>query len=331
MAKQKNIKVKTGVMGGSFNPFHLAHLNSLLTVKEQFALEELIVIPSFQTPLKGEEKMPDPSHRLKMLQQALFNYPFIQLDDQEIKRKGLSYTYKTITRLFKKSNKELFFIMGLDQFYIFDQWKNFTDILKKSNLIVTSRPGVLFPGRLTDFPKGIRPLFEKRLQKEILLKSGKKIYFCALKDMDISSSYIRKRLQEGKAVDHLIPKELNLYIKEHNLYTDDSEEIQTQALIDLCIKEMEKKKAYDISFFDLRSKPLPFSFGLIAAASNTRQTKAIAVHLKKIIKKTFGLKPIHEEGMASASWIVLDYGYMAVHIFYDYTKKVYKLEELWSS
>ena len=320
-------------MGGSFNPFHLAHLNSLLTVKEQFHLEKLIVIPSFRTPLKDGENMLDPSHRLRMLSLALSCYPFIELDDQEIQRKGISYTYKTIIQLAKKKDKELFFIMGLDQFYIFDKWKNFTDILKKSNLIVTSRPGSLFPKRLTSFPRGIRPLIEKRLKKEIFLKSGKKIHFCFLKDMDITSSYIRQRLQERKAVHHLIPKDLDLYIQENKLYINDSdsEEIKTQALMNLSIKELERKKAYDINSFDLRLKPLPFSFGLIATASNTRHTKALAVHLKKIIKKSFGIKPIHEEGMIPASWIVLDYGDLVIHIFYDYTKKIYKLEELWSS
>ena len=318
-------------MGGSFDPFHLAHLNSLLTVKEQFHLEKLFVIPSFRTPLKEKESSLNPSHRLKMLKLALSPYPFMEVDDQEIQRKGISYTHKTITQLFKIRDRELFFIMGLDQFYIFDQWKNFADILKKTNLIVTSRPGNLFPKRLTSFPKGIRSFIEKRLKEEIFLKTGKKVYFCFLQDMDITSSFIRQRIREGKAVAHLLPKELSLYIQEKKLYRGDSSEKATQILKNFSMQELEKKKAYDISSFDLRSKPLPFSFGVIATASNTRQTKALAVHLKRAIKKSFGLKPIHEEGMISAAWIVLDYGGLVIHIFYDSTKKIYKLEELWSS
>ena len=97
------------------------------------------------------------------------------------------------------------------------------------------------------------------------------------------------------------------------------------------MKELAKKKAYDIKSFDLRSRPLPFSFGLIASAANTRQTKALAVHLKEKIKKSFGLQPINEEGQTEARWIVLDYGDLVIHIFYDYTKKFYKLEELWEA
>ncbi len=321
-------------MGGSFNPFHLAHLNSLLTVREQFSLKNIIVIPSFQSPLKNESAI-NPSYRLEMLKKTLSPYPFIKLDDQEIRRRGVSYTHKTITQLSKGKNKEeLFFIMGLDQFYIFDRWKNFKQILKKINLIVTSRPGLFFPKTMADLPQGLKPLVKKRQSKGISLKdSEKKIYFCSLKDMDIGSSYIRQRLKEGREVNHLVPNAVDFYIKEKKLYTSEEEEFegQTQELIDFSVKELKKKKAYDIKSFDLRSRPLPFSFGLIVSGSNTRQTKALAVHIKKQIKKHFGLKPMNEEGQTESRWIVLDYGDVVIHIFYDYTKKFYKLEELWES
>ena len=331
MPKKKNLKIKTGVMGGSFNPFHLAHLNSLLTVREENSLNSIILIPSFQTPLANKEKMVSPFYRLEMLKQLSSFYPFIEVDDQEIIRKGVSYTHRTITQLHKKRKKEdLFFIMGLDQFYIFDLWKNFMSILKKTNLIVTSRPGLSFPEKLSDFPKGLKPLIKKRSSKEVSLKfSEKKIYFCNLKDMDISSQYIRQRLKEGKEATYLIPKTMDLYIKEHHLYTSEIEDHPTQELLDFSIEELKKKKAYDIKSFDLRLRPLPFSFGLIVSGSNTRQTKSLANYIKMKIKNQFGLEPIGEEGKTESRWIVLDYGDLVIHIFYDYTKKIYKLEELW--
>jgi len=331
LPKGKNLKVKTGVMGGGFNPFHLAHLNSLLTVRERFDLESIIVIPSFQTPLKKEETAGS-EHRFKMLKNALSSYSFLKVDDQEIRRKGVSYTHRTITQLSKKKNiGDLFFVMGLDQFYIFDRWKNFENILKKTNLIITSRPGISFPKKTTKFPDGLKPFIQKKLLKEISLAiSEKKIYFCPLKDMDISSSDIRQRLKEGKEVSHLLPKAVDSYIKDNKLYIGkEKRENQTQKLMDFSIKELSQKKAYDIKSFDLQSKPLPFSFGLIASCSNTRQTKALAAHIKRQIKKSFGLKPMSEEGHNESRWIVLDYGDLVIHIFYDYTKRIYKLDELW--
>ena len=111
MEKKRDLKIKTGVMGGGFNPFHLAHLNSLLTVREQFELENIIVIPSFQTPLKTE-KTADPRRRLEMLTKVLSPYPFFSVDDQEIRRKGLSYTHRTITQLCKKKEQGVVFYYG---------------------------------------------------------------------------------------------------------------------------------------------------------------------------------------------------------------------------
>ena len=334
-------QIRTAVMGGSFDPFHLAHLNSLLTVKEKFNLDNIFLIPSFKTPLKYETQEINPFHRLKMLQQVAKNYPFVFVDDQEITRKGVSYTYRTVNELFKKrKDEELFFIMGLDQFYIFDQWKNYEKILQKMNLIVTSRPGARFPKRKTDLPQALSSLVKTKKTDRLVLKAqtkksqkeGKTIYFCELKDMDISSSDIKKRMNEGKEFFHLLPKEVSFYIKENKLYTTQAKAPDyTKSLMECAVKELKKKKAYDIKLYDLREKPLPFSFSVIAVASNTRQTSAITNHLKKTIKEKFDLKPWSEEGKEAGNWIVLDYGDLIFHIFYDYTRKFYNLEGLWES
>lgn len=334
--------IQTAVMGGSFDPFHLGHLNSLLTVKENFQIDHILLTPSFKNPLEKKGENSSPFHRLEMLRRVAKEYPFMEVDDQEILRKGTSYTYKTINELSKKrKNEKLFFIMGLDQFYIFDQWKNVESILQKASLIVTSRPGQFFPKSLSNFPESLKKYIHKRKPQEVQLKflkgTSKKevfsnIYFCSLKDMDISSSDIKERLKEKKEISHLIPKEINNYIKENKLYMEQEESSdQTKTLIDFVVKGLESKKAYDIELYNLKSKPMPFSFGLIAVADNTRQTKAIAKHLKREIKKRFDINPLNEEGIDSARWIVLDYNDLLIHIFYDYTKKFYKLDDLWKS
>lgn len=331
-------------MGGSFDPFHLAHLNSLLTVKEKFSLDYILLVPSFKTPLKSKIKEINPIHRLEMLKQVVKNYPFMSVDDQEINRKGVSYTYKTINELFKeRKQEELFFIMGLDQFYLLNQWKNYKTILQKINLIVTSRPGNQFPTKISDFPLGLKEIIKNKKSDYVELKpikssskdkvqEGKHIYFCKLRDMDISSSDVKSRLLKGKEFSHLLSTEVGLYIKQNKLYTDKVKAPDyTQALLKFSVQELIKKKAYDIKCYDLRERPLPFSFAVIAIASNTRQTKAIAKHLKKKITEGFNLKVWSEEGLESAKWIVLDYGDFVFHIFYDYTRKFYNLEELWES
>ncbi len=211
-------------MGGSFSPFHMAHLNSLLTVRKQLSLQNIVLVPSFRTPLKDEKEEISPLHRESMLKRLLREYPFMSVDNQEILRAGLSYTYKTISQLFKERPKEeLFFIMGLDPFYIFDRWKNFKEILQKTHLVVTSRPGFSFPQKAKDFPNGLIPLIKKRWQNRWTLKeTTKKIYFCHLKDMDISSSDIKQQLKEGRSMSHFLPQAVDEYIKENQILSGPS-------------------------------------------------------------------------------------------------------------
>lgn len=325
-------------MGGSFDPFHLAHLNSLLTVKEKFNIDQILLIPSFKTPLKERDSSGTALHRLNMLEKTAKSYSFIEIDRQEISRKGLSYSYKTIQELCKnRKNEELFFIMGLDQFCIFDLWKNYDEILKKSNLIVTSRPGFRFPKKRSDYPKKIQSFVKSRFLKEEPLlgvkkisyeKPYKNIYFFPLKDMDISSSDIRRRVKDKNGISHLTPQEVHSYITQNQLYTSEVD-LETKSLIDFIVKELDAKKAFDIKSYDLRSKPLPFSFSLIASTGNTRQTKSLAQHVKKKVKEAFKIKPLREEGGEPSRWIVLDYEDLVLHLFYDYTRRFYKLEELW--
>ena len=312
-------------------------------------MDRILLVPSFKTPLKKEEDETDPQSRVEMLLKVVKKYPFMELDQQEILRKGLSYTYKTIQELSKQRvDEELFFIMGLDQFYFFDQWKNYEKILEKAHLIVTSRPGFSFPKSLADLPKGLQPLVKQKksfgLELNLLQRPGfqkkaqaeksvvSKIYFCPLKDMDISSFYIRSGIKQSKDVSHLLLKELNQYIIKNKLYKKESFiGKEARSLIQPALKELKKKKAYDVKTYDLRSKPLPFSFAVIAISSNVRQTKTLADHLKKTIKKNLGLIPLNEEGREESRWIVLDYGDCIFHIFYDYTGRFYNLEALWES
>ena len=211
--------------------------------------------------------------------------------------------------------------------------------------------GFSFPEGPADLPRGLKTLVKSKkpfgLELKLVpfkdLKSGiskteknlqrehsYKIYFCALKDKDISSFYIRSQVKKNKDISQLLPKEVDRYIHNHQIYKKQKPiDKQQQELIDLAIKELKQKKAYEVKTYDLRSKPLPFSFAVIAISSNIRQTKALADSLQKQIKKTLKLKPLNEEGRELSRWVVLDYGECLFHIFDDYTSRFYKLEELW--
>ena len=118
---------KVGIFGGTFNPFHLGHLNCLLTVAEKSNLVNVIVVPANINPLKEQIEGPSAQQRFDMTAVALQDYPeLIELSDFEIKREGPSYSIETI-KFFREQYKasDLNLIIGMDSFEVFDRWKEF--------------------------------------------------------------------------------------------------------------------------------------------------------------------------------------------------------------
>jgi len=314
-------------MGGGFDPFHFGHKNVFVTVKKKFHIDQFIIIPTYQTPLK--ENHTNSFHRLNMLKQVFLNHPDVIIDEQEIDRKGISYSYKSCLQIVKTNPKaEIFLIIGMDQLTIFDQWKHFVKILENINLIVASRYGFKFFNKISEFPKKMQKFLNKKQGHKVSLKNSKKhIYFCQLKDRNISSSMVKTKLKEGKSIQHLVPAVLRSYIQTHNLYVNQAEDLLKKK-VDFCKQELAAKKAFNIQTFDLKDRNLPFV--IITSCPNTTQTKFLALFLIKRMKERFGAQILSKEGQAESRWIVLDYGDLIIHIFYDYTRRHYNLEELWA-
>ena len=91
-------------------------------------------------------------------------------------------------------------IIGLDLFYHFDSWKDYKEILQITNIIITSRPNWFFPESVKQFPKGLQPYVKDFEIQNAKLTSGKMIEFIQIeKDTDISSTYLRRRIQYNKS------------------------------------------------------------------------------------------------------------------------------------
>ena len=344
--KLKKTNLKIGIMGGSFNPPHFGHINSILTVKEKLKLDKIIIVPTFRLPFKDSSLSTSASHRLNMVEIFFKDYDFITIDEQEIKRKGTSYSYRTVEALDKKfSSHELFFIIGLDQFQTFDTWKNVFRLLEKTHLIVTSRVHFLFPKIKKEFPIIMKPIIKNWSSQQASLTTGNQLYFCPLKDIDVSSSLIRKCTEQGKNIKKYLPQNVKNYILKNNLYQNSQEEknVKTSTRSKLhsqsenfskklslfCAEELKNNKASDIKIFDLSSHASPFLFGLIASSSNIRHSKALAQNLQKKIKQVFKINSFGKEGESEGHWIALDYEDIIIHIFSDYTRGIYQFEDIW--
>lgn len=95
------------------------------------------------------------------------------------------------------------------------------------------------------------------------------------------------------------------------------------------LKAVWGKKAQNIIVLDLKNLTSFTDTFIICSGRSTRQTAAIAEHIQRELKK-IGIKPVSVEGKTSGHWILMDYGHVIIHIFYDDTRKFYNLEGLWN-
>lgn len=323
---------KIGIFGGSFNPIHAGHLNSIRTVMKKNKLTKMFVVPNSKSPLREQADMPSGEDRLNMVKLAIKDEKNVHVDDQEIIRGGLSYTIETIRYYESKYGSEnIFLVVGADSFETFDQWKNFDDILKASNLIVTTRPGADLPFEVEDFPKGLQPLVKSFEPNGVAkLKSGRQIIYNHLEDLDISSTQIRKRFKIKKSVDQFLNFEVEGYIKDHGLYAPLSLKIPDfESFTKICAQVLFDKKAIAVRGFDLRKINAPSEFSIVCSGTSTKQTSSLANTLLKFVKEEYNVLPISLEGTEEGRWVLIDYGSLIVHVFYDYVRNEYRLEELW--
>lgn len=325
---------KVGIFGGTFDPIHMGHINSMISVAGQMDLEEIVVMPAFQSPFRQPLEGPTPEVRLEMARIGLRDYSdLVTVDDREVQRGGVSYTIDTIESYQEDcQNSETYLIIGMDQFEHFDRWKSFSKILAKSHVIVTSRPGSDLPESLQELPMGLLDEIEDFDGKQALLKSGKSLFFVQLDDVDISSTEIRKKFREKSSVHELVPKALSDYVKEHGLYEAVSSKIgDFEKFTHKCIEYLVQRKSINVQAFDLRGEDFPSEFTVVTSGTSTKQTSAMAQNLMREIKTQYGTYPLHTEGLREGRWVVLDYGSLIIHVFYDYVRMEYRLEELWST
>ncbi|MBL7544670.1 MAG: nicotinate (nicotinamide) nucleotide adenylyltransferase [Bdellovibrionaceae bacterium] len=324
--------MKIGLFGGTFNPPHLGHLNGIETVRRKMGLDKIFIIPNFQNPLKKELDGPTPEHRLNMLRAAIVGYEkYYEIDTQELERKGLSYTKDTIAEYRKQyQSKEIFLILGGDNLENFDKWKDYKKILEEANVVVTTRPGYDIPTEKSELPKYLEDLTADIEFNFIELTTGRSIQFVTLDDIEISSTELRKKLRTGRPVTKFLPLSVENYIKENNLYRDFGQKVKDYKKFALyCMNILEDKKGIMTLGYDLTEMSAPAEYTVIASGTSTRHAVSLAESLTSAVKDEFNLLPQSIEGTDEGRWVVIDYGSLIIHIFYDYVRQEYNLERLW--
>lgn len=202
---EENKPLKIGILGGTFDPIHYAHLATAEFIRDKYKIDKILFIPTGNPPHKLGIKTDKYDRYNMVLLATRSNDNFITLD-LEVERHKSTYTVDTLKDLKKIYPKaELFFITGADAICEVETWKDVEDNFRLATFIAATRPGI----SLLKAQEKIEQL-EKRY--------GTKIISVYVPSLDISSTYIREQLEDGKTVKYLIPEEVDLYLKENNLY-----------------------------------------------------------------------------------------------------------------
>ena len=187
----------TGLYFGSFNPVHIGHLAIANFMVEFSELEQLWFVVSPQNPLKERKSLLKDYHRLEMVRLAVEDDDRFRASDIEFKLPTPSYTIDTLTYLEELNpGREFQLVMGGDGLRTFHKWKHAELIVEKYHRLIYPRPG-------TDLE------IASRLPNATLVDAPM---------MEISSSFIRQAIKEGKDVRHLVPARAYTYMREMHFY-----------------------------------------------------------------------------------------------------------------
>lgn len=303
---------------------------------QSFKFDEMWIIPAFQNPLKLQIQVPSVDSRISLLEIGLRtidpNLEKIKILDIEARDTKPSFTIQTLTDLTKQHPEcEFYLCIGADQFSVFDQWSKFKDILKISNLIITSRPGFELPKNKQESPEWLKSSIKQFKNKIVSLNTGTKIFFFNLNDIEVSSSDIRRRIRRGENISHLTPGSVADKIEANKIYDFDKTLVSNyQDFTQFCSEVVKEKGGISVNAYDVRKMVQPSEFTLVASGTSTRHTKALAEHVIKEAKEKYGIKPQNTEGMQEGRWVIVDFGPLLIHLFYDFVRSEYHIEGLWT-
>ncbi|HDR16242.1 MAG TPA: nicotinate-nucleotide adenylyltransferase [Desulfobacteraceae bacterium] len=213
---------KIGIFGGTFDPIHIGHLRSVEETADRLHLDRIFLIPSALPPHKARSDMTSFPDRLKMTRLAVEDNTLIEVLDIEGKRSGPSYSVDTLENFRGKMGVEvnLFFLLGMDAFLDIESWHRYRRLFELARFVVFSRT--------ENSEEKFKDLVE-RLQITVATSEGKSggpgcrtVTRIQTTLIDISSTQIRRFVNQGESIRYLVPESIRHYILKRGLYLNES-------------------------------------------------------------------------------------------------------------
>ena len=195
--------MKTGIMGGTFDPIHYGHLLAAEEARINFDIDRLIFVPTGDPPHKKDRYITPAEDRYAMTLLATAGVLEYSVSRIEIDRTEDTHTVDTLREFIESGIKpeDLYFITGLDAMLSITSWYEYEKIPDLCTLVTARRPGYPVSG-IEKLPKFIRD----------------KLKFIEIPQFAISSTEIRERTRDGKGIRFLVPHLVEIYIESNNLY-----------------------------------------------------------------------------------------------------------------
>lgn len=199
---------KIGILGGTFDPIHNGHLMMGKAAFEEAGLDEIWFMPTGTPAYKaGSRRISDKEHRIRMTELAIRDIRCSLCSRMETDREGNTYTADTLTTLKQQyPDCELYYIVGADSLDYMDRWYHPERIFPCAVILVVMRS----TQSLEEVHLKIKELSD-RFHADIRLLSHKQV--------DISSTQLRKMAAAGDDISGLLPESVQQYISDHKLYT----------------------------------------------------------------------------------------------------------------
>lgn len=197
-----------GLLGGTFDPIHLGHLAMAEWVLETMGLQKVLFVPAGQPPHKAHRRVTAKHHRLEMVTLATAADPRFEVCRFEIDRDRPSLTIETLQALAPQFETPPVFIIGLDSLLTLHTWDSWASFGDYCHLAVLSRQHPTLRGA---------EAMEAYVYNHLPALAGK-VHAIDMPLLDISSTLIRRRFQQGHACRYMLQPDVWAYIQEHQLY-----------------------------------------------------------------------------------------------------------------
>lgn len=190
-------KKRVGILGGTFNPPHLAHLVVADQVCQQLGLDKVYFMPTANPPHVDAKTTIDAKHRVNMVKRAISDNPQFDIETIEVERGGKSYTYDTMFELIQRHpDTEYYFIIGADMVNYLPKWYKIDELMQLVQFVGVKRPGYVID---TQYP----------------------LIWVDVPEIEVSSTSVRKNIARGCTVNYLVPAAVLDYIQQEGLYRDE--------------------------------------------------------------------------------------------------------------